>query len=449
MEQRFQRGIGSAVQRQPNRVALGGGVVAMLLLGFGPVCSLRAENWPHWRGPRMTGVSQEKNLPTRWSLTENVAWQLPLPGPAGSTPVVWDDRIYLTTAADNELFLCCVSTEGEQLWQRRLGGVNRSIRGDEGNLASPSPCTNGRNVWALVGDGALACFDRHGEPIWTVDLTSRYGALQLQFGYASTPVLDQGRLYLQWIHGDRDAATREARVICLDAATGAELWQQMRPSDAHEECEHSYASPTLYRDDQAAFLITHGADYVIGHALDDGRELWRCGGMNPPGNYHPTLRFVASPAVGDQLIVVPTAKGGPVLGLRPHGQGDITDSSTYVAWKYPDSTPDVPSPLIHDGLVYLCRENGNLLCLDANSAEEVYHERTVRDRHRASPVLADGLLYLTSRGGVVTVVRAGREFEIVAQNDVEEEIASSPVISDGTIYLRTFESLLAIRELDR
>ena len=449
MEQEFQRGVGSAALRQPSRIATCAGAAAMLLLGFGVAGSLRAENWPHWRGPRLTGVSEEKDLPTQWSPTENIAWKLPLPGPAGSTPVVWDDRIYLTTTDDDELFLCCVSTQGKQLWQRRLGGVNRSIRGDEGNLASPSPCTDGRNVWALVGNGALACFDRQGEQVWEVDLQSRYGRLQLQYGYTSTPVLDQGRLYLQWIHGDRDAATREAKVICLDGATGAELWQQMRPSDAHDECEHSYASPTLYRDEQGAFLITHGADYVVAHALDDGRELWRCGGMNSPGNYHPTLRFVASPAIGDQLIVVPTAKRGPVLGLRPHGRGDITDSSTYVAWRYPDSTPDVPSPLIHDGLVYLCRENGNLLCLDANSGAELYHERTVRDRHRASPVLADGKLYLTSRGGIVTVVRAGREFEILAQNDMQEEITASPVISNGTIYLRTFESLLAIRQLDR
>lgn len=446
MEREIQCGIRSVAPQKSSRFALAAGAVAMLLLGFGAPDSLQAENWPYWRGPRMTGVSSEQNLPTEWSLTENVAWRLPLPGPAGSTPVVWDDRIYFTTSVENELRVCCASIEGEMLWQRRLGGENDTFRADEGNLASPSPCTDGRYVWALVGDGTLGCFDREGKEVWVVDLTSRYGPLKIQFGYASTPVLDRGRLYLQWIHGDRDAATREARVICLDAATGAEIWEQMRPSDAHEECEHSYASPTIYRDDQSAFLITHGADYAVAHALDDGRELWRCGGMNPPGNYHPTLRFVASPAIGNQLIVVPTAKGGPVLGLRPRGQGDITDSPTHVAWRYPDSTPDVPSPLIHDGLVYLCRENGNLLCLDANSGEELYHERTVRDRHRASPVLADGKLYLTSRGGIVTVVRAGREFEILAQNDMEEEIAASPVIANGTIYLRTFESLLAIRD---
>jgi len=445
MERKIQSGIGSSAPPRSSRFVIIARAIVTLLLGIGAVCPLRAENWPAWRGPLLTGVSEEKDLPTKWSQTENIAWRLPLPGPAGSTPVVWDDRIYLTTAADNELRVYCVSTEGEELWHRRLGGANDTFRADEGNLASPSPSTDGQHVWALVGDGSLACFDNQGKEVWAVDLTSRYGPLKIQFGYASTPILDQGRLYLQWIHGDRDAATREARVICLDAATGNEVWVQMRPSDAHEECEHSYASPTIYRDAQTEYLITHGADYAIAHGLDDGRELWRCGGMNSPGNYHPTLRLVSSPAIGDQLIVVPTAKGGPIFGLRPYGQGDITDSSTHVAWRRPDDTPDVPSPLIHNGLVYLCRENGNLLCLDAKTGEELYHERTVRDRHRASPVLADGKLYLTSRGGVVTVVRAGREFEILAQNEVGEEIAASPVIANGTIYLRGFESLFAIR----
>jgi len=410
---------------------------------------LRAENWPQWRGPRLTGVSNESNVPTKWSASENIVWRLPLPGPAGATPVVWEDRIYLTTAADDQLQLWCISTAGKKLWQRPLDNSGSLLfRNDEGNLASPSPSTDGQHVWALVGTGKLTCFDRDGQKVWSVDLQERYGELQIQFGYASTPVLDGNRLYLQMIHGDGDPSTREALVVCLDAATGQALWKQPRPSDAHDECEHSYASPTIYRDARRSFLLTHGADYIVAHSLEDGQELWRCGGINSPGNYHSTLRLVASPAVGDNLIVVPTAKGGPVLGLRPDGRGDVTENSKIVAWKYPDHTPDVPSPLVYGGLVYLCRENGNLLCLDANTGEELYHKRTVRDRHRASPVLADGKLYLTSRGGVVTVIRAGRKFEILAKNDIEEEIAASPIISNGVLYLRTFESLLAIREGD-
>ncbi|MCA9230846.1 MAG: PQQ-binding-like beta-propeller repeat protein [Planctomycetales bacterium] len=407
-----------------------------------------ADNWPQWRGQRFTGISPENNLATRWSATENVAWRVDLPGQAGATPVVWDDRIYLTTANGKELQLWCFSTAGEKLWQRNLGAGDFKVRSDEGNMASPSPCTDGQHVWAMVGTGRLACFDRDGNDVWNLDVGDRYGEIKIAFGMSSTPVLDEGRLYLQLIHGDRNPATQEAVVVCLDASTGNEIWKQPRLSDAREECEHSYASPTLYRDAKHVFLITHGADYVVAHALDDGQELWRSGGLNPPGNYNETLRLVASPGVGDNLIVVPSAKGGPVYGIRPGGRGDISESKEFIAWRYPDKTPDVPSPLIHDGLVYLCRENGNLLCLNADTGEEYYHEKTVRDRHRASPVYADGKVYLTSRSGVVTVVRAGKEFEILAQNDLGEDISSSPVIADGTIYLRTFASLFAIRPGD-
>ena len=419
--------------------------VVCLLGQIGNNQLLFAENWPQWRGPHLTGASTETDIATRWSATENVAWRIDLPGHAGATPVVWEDRIFLTTANGENLELWCISTDGEKLWQRSLGSGDVSIRNDEGNLASPSPCTDGKNVWALIGNGMLSCFDRDGKEIWSFDVGQRYGKLKIAFGMASTPVLDEDRLYLQWIHGDRDPATQEARVVCLEGLTGKEIWQQTRKSDAREECEHSYASPTIYRDTQQAFLLSHGADYVVAHSLENGHELWRCGGLNPPGNYDETLRLVSSPAVGNNLIVVPSAKGGPVYGLRPGGQGDISESSEFVAWRYPDKTPDVPSPLIHDGLVYLCRENGNLICLDAETGEEYYHKKTVRDRHRASPVFADGKIYLTSRSGVVTVVRAGKRFEILAQNDLGEEMSSSPAISGGTIYLRTFSSLFAIR----
>ncbi len=421
-----------------------GCVIGLCCLGS----QLHAENWPQWRGPRLTGVSTETQIATKWSATENVVWRVALPGQAGATPVVWEDRIYLTTAHEQGLELWCISTAGKKLWQRSLGQGDVAMRSDEGNMASPSPCTDGQHVWALVGTGALACFDREGEKVWEFNIEDRYGEIKIQFGFTSTPLLDNGRLYLQMIHGDGEARTREALVVCLDAKTGREIWKRPRPSDAYAECEHSYASPTLYRDANHACLITHGADYVVAHSLEDGHELWRCGGLNPPGNYNETLRLVASPTVGENLIVVPSAKGGPVYGLRPGGQGDITDSKEFIAWRYPDKTPDVPSPLVHAGLVYLCRENGNLLCLDAETGEELYHEKTVRDRHRASPVLADGKIYLTSRSGNITVVRAGRKFQILAQNDVAEEIASSPVISEGTLYLRTFSSLYAIRDRD-
>jgi hypothetical protein len=234
-------------------------------------------------------------------------------------------------------------------------------------------------------------------------------------------------------------------LVALDKITGSEIWVHERLSDAHSECEHSYASPILYRDEKREFMIVHGADYVTGHRLNDGDEIWRCGGLNRKDRYNPAFRFVASPAAVPGLIVVPSAKNGPVLGLRPDATGFVTDQSNGQRWKRDQNTPDVPSPLIHDGLVYLCRENGVLICMDAETGEEFYQERTHNNRHRASPVYADGKVYLTSRDGVITVVKAGRKFEILAQNEIEEEIASSLAISNGTLYIRSFEALYAIR----
>ena len=143
--------------------------------------------------------------------------------------------------------------------------------------------------------------------------------------------------------------------------------------------------------------------------------------------------------------MIPTAKGQGVYAIRPDVEGDLTDNPQALLWKLDGDTPDVPSPLIHGGLVYLCRENGNLLCVDAESGDTVYHERTHRIRHRASPAYADGHVYLAARDGRVTVVKAGRKFEIVAENELGEELAASPVFSNGTLYVRTFNALWAIR----
>jgi outer membrane protein assembly factor BamB len=422
-----------------------------------PMSRLSADNWPAWRGPMLNGICQEDQLPIHWSDSKNIAWKAPLPGTAGSTPVIWGEQIFLTSASsqDNsqgDLLLLAFSTSGQPLWRDVLDSGNRALRGDEGNLASPSPSTDGKHVWALAGTGKLACYDTGGKREWMVDLGLRYGKLQINFGLASTPILHKGRLYLQLIHGDGDPATREARVVCLDAATGDQVWVQPRASDAADECEQAYATPTLYHDSRQWLLLTHGADYLLAHALSDGRELWRCGGINSPGNYHHTLRLVASPVANEQMIVVPTAKNGPVLAIRPappssdqQGSDSGPSNSHELLWTCPNSTPDIPSPLIKDGLVYLCRENGNLICLNAQTGHIVYQHRTVRDRHRASPVWADGKIYLTSRGGIITVIQAGVDFKILAQNDMGEEMTSSPAIADGTIYLRTFNSLIAVR----
>ncbi|MEX2171786.1 MAG: PQQ-binding-like beta-propeller repeat protein [Pirellulales bacterium] len=409
--------------------------------------SARSENWPQWRGPQSDGISSEKGIPTEWGREKNVVWRVALPGPAGATPVVWEDRIFLTTTEAAKVDMICISTDGKQLWRETIGEGSQNVREDEGNYASPSPATDGERVIGFMGTGDLACFDMDGKVVWRLDINEKYGPLNIQFGMASTPVLDNGRLYLQLIHGDGDPETEEARIVCLDAKTGNEIWQSKRLTNAKMECEHAYTSPFLYRFGDLEYLLTHGGDFTIAYDLGDGKELWRCGGMNPPapGGYHDTFRMVASPGISEDLIVIPTAKNGPVLGVRPDGSGDITESD-YFLWRMPQGTPDVSSPLILDGLVYLVGERGFLTCVDAKTGKEIYRERTIDARHRASPVYVDGKIIIPSRNGNIMVVAPGREFKVLAINDIEEEISASPVVSNGMLYLRTFDALYAIGE---
>ena len=422
---------------------------AVLTLGALLVTSsIQAQNWPQWRGPDNNGISSAKGLPTTWSKTENVAWRVELPGPGGATPCIWGDSAFVTSTSGDDLVLVAIDTKnGKVQWQTKISEGDKVVRGDEGNAASPSPSTDGKHVWVNFSNGALACVDFQGKIVWNISLQERFGQFKIAFGMTSTPILDGDRLYLQLIHGEGNAKTREATIACLDKATGKTIWKTGRPSEAHSENEHSYASPVLYRDKKQEFLLSHGADYIVAHDLKTGGELWRCGGLHPPAGYDPTLRFVSSPAVAPGIIIVPSAKRGITLALKPGGKGNLTEQTDFHQWKF-SITPDVPSPLILDGIVYLCRENGNLIALDQDSGEQFYEARTNRDRHRASPVYADGKIFLSGRNGMVSVCKPGKEFELLAQNSLEEPLSASPAIAGGRLYLRTFNALYAIEQLD-
>jgi outer membrane protein assembly factor BamB len=284
----------------------------------------------------------------------------------------------------------------------------------------------------------LACFDFDGKEVWKFNVQDRYGKFRIQHGMHTTPLLDGDRLYMQLIHSGA------ANVIALDKSNGKEIWKVERKSDGTGENEHSYASPTIWRKGKDAYLITHGNDYAIAHRLEDGSEIWRVGGLNPKDSYRQDLRFVASPVATPDLIVIPSAKNHGVVGLKPDAEGTVMLGSKHELWRLKDNTPDVPSPLVYDGLVYLCRENGLLICLDAKTGKEQYSQRLHAAIYRASPVVAGGNLYLTARDGVTTVVKAGPKFEKVAVNTLPDDIAASPAISNGRIYLHGFKTLYAI-----
>ncbi len=408
------------------------------------VAAARAENWPQWRGPNGDGISHEAGLPISWNSNRNIAWKLALPGMGSSTPIVWGDRIFLTSQDGPDLVLLCVGTDGKQRWKAVLGSGERVFRSDEANYASPSPCTDGKHVWAFLGTGDLGCFDFDGHPVWKFNVQDRYGQFSIMWGMHTSPLLYGDRLYLALLHSGG------SRVVALDKASGKEVWSISRPSDATNECEQSYASPCIWHKGSEAYLIVHGNDYATAHRLEDGHEIWRVGELNPKGeHYNRTLRFVASPVASADLIVVPTAKRGPVVGVKPTAIGLVTAGTPGELWRMPRNTPDVPSPLIHDGLVYLCGESGILYCLDAVTGKVYYSHRTHDQRHRASPVLGDGKLYLTARDGVVTVVQPGRAFKVLASNTLPDQFTASPAISNGRLYLRGFEYLWAIEQPSR
>jgi outer membrane protein assembly factor BamB len=398
-----------------------------------------AGNWTQWRGPNNDGICAEKNLPTEWSETKNVVWKFALPGAGGSTPTVHDKHIFLTTQADKTLVLLCVGTDGKEKWRRDLGSATAVARSDEGNGASPSPSTDGKLVYVFVGNGTFAAFDFAGDEVWRFDAQKRYGKFRIAFGMHSTPALYKGRLYFQLIHDGG------GQVICIDAKDGKEIWKVARKSDGTDENKHSYASAFVWNNGKDAYLVCHGNDYATAHQLSDGKEIWRLGGLNPRDTYNTTLRFVASPVCTPDLIVVPSAKEGPVVGLKPSARGMIHAGDEAEQWRMPRGTPDVPCPLVADGLVYLAGSGGGLTCLDAKTGKVYYARKpTHTHRHRASPVLADSKLYLTARDGVTTVVKPGKTFEKIATNKLPDEIAASPAIADGRIYLHGFKYLWAI-----
>lgn len=426
-----------------------------LLMGNAIATCGLTEDWPQWRGPRGDSISTEKGIATKWSPTENILWRCELPGPGGATPIAWKDRLYVTSSKGDDLVLMCIDAKtGKPVWEQQVGTGNQNARAGEGNSASPSPSTDGQHVYAFFSTGVMACYTMDGKKVWSFDANERFGKIDIQFGMSSTPYLHGDSLYMQLIHGamKRGDQTRTGKVIRLNKLTGETLWEVDRPTEAQFECKHSYASPFVYDDGKAQFLVVHGADCTTGHDLRDGKEIWRLGELNGPSLYNKgqaelTFRFVASPSVVPGAIIIPTCKAGPTVALRVNEnlKGQIAGNDKVVRWSFP-KTPDVAIPLVKDGLVYNLHNDGKFQCLDLESGQEYYIQRTHSAQHRSSPFFADGHIYLCNRDGICTVMKEGKEFSVVATNDLGESITASPIASNGVLYLRTYQALYAIKQ---
>jgi outer membrane protein assembly factor BamB len=412
-------------------------VVGVAALAVTPVLA----DWPQWRGPSLNGVSQEVGLPVTWTTTEGVAWKLPMPARSGSTPIIWGDLIFLNVAtaqSTGDLELWAVDrNKKDVIWKRPLAGGNNQQR--KQNMSSPSPVTDGKRVWAMSGVGVLKAFDFAGTEIWSRDIQQDHGRFGLNWGYASSPLLHEGALYVPVLHGMK--TDDPSYVLKIDGATGKTMWHVERPTDAIRESPDAYTTPALLQYDGKTEIVITGGDVVTGHDPATGKELWRADGLNPDNN--PAYRIVSSPIIAGNLIIAPTRER-PILAIRPGGRGDVT--ATHIEWSFAQRGPDVPSPVSDGTYIYLVTDNGIVWCLEQKTGKVVYGpERLANDLYSASPVIADGKIYVTSENqGITSVYRTGPKFELLAQNSFDDYTLSSVAISQGQLFIRTQSALWAI-----
>ncbi len=416
--------------------------IVAVVLAAATQAALRADNWPQWRGPTLNGVSAEKNLPLKWTHTENITWKVALPAWSGSTPIVWGDRLFLNVADDlkvaqgNNLHLWCVDrTKGTLIWQRPLGSGNHQER--KQNMSTPSPVADGTGVWVMTGTGILKAFDFEGHERWQRDIQKDYGRFGLNWGYGSSPLLHEDSLYVQVLHGMH--TDDPSYLLRIDKATGRTVWKVNRPTRARMESPDAYTTPALLRYGNHTEIVVTGGDVVTGHDPATGTELWRADGLNPDNDAN--YRIVASPVTHGDLIIAPTRER-PMLALKAGGRGDV--SRSHVLWTFAHG-PDVPTPVTDGTYVYVVNDRGISFCLDARSGKELYGRQRLRPgTYSASPVLADGKIYITNEDGLTSVVKAGPAFEVLAENDLNDYTLSSPAISDGQIFIRTAKALWCI-----
>ncbi|HEY3039468.1 MAG TPA: PQQ-binding-like beta-propeller repeat protein [Pyrinomonadaceae bacterium] len=397
---------------------------------------IHAENWPQWRGPNLNGVSGEKNLPWRWTAEENITWKLALPSWSGSTPIIWNDRIFLNVADGNDLYLWSVDrAKGDLVWKRLLGSGNVKMR--KQNMSSPSPVTDGKSVFVMTGTGILKGFDFDGKELWARDIQKDYGAFGLNWGYASSPLLHDDSLYVQVLHGMK--TDDPSYILRIDKKTGKTQWKVERSTAAIRESPDAYTTPGLLRYGKTVEIVITGGDCVTGHDPATGRELWRANGLNPDND--PSYRIVASPVIFNDIIYAPT-RVRPLLALKAGGRGDITTS--HLLWSTANG-PDVPTPVTDGKYFYIVNDRGIVWCLDAKTGTEIYGPQRIKSgTYSSSPVLADDKIYVTSEDGLTTVVKAGPKFEVLAENAFNDYCLSSPAISNGQIFIRTAQHLYCI-----
>ncbi|MCZ6834046.1 MAG: PQQ-binding-like beta-propeller repeat protein [Acidobacteria bacterium] len=422
-----------------------------------------AGNWPSFRGNHAAGVRDGMNLPTAWDVAggENIRWVAEIPGLAHSSPVVWRDLIFVTTAvssrgeadfkeglygsgeASNDRtsqswkILALDKRSGVIRWERTAHeGEPRDKRHIKATYANSTPATDGKRVVAFFGSEGVFAWDMSGKLLWSRSLgrldAGAYDAPDYEWGTASSPIIDQDRVIVQCdVQG-------ESFIIALDAATGKTLWRTPRDEPP------SWGTPTVY-DGKRREIIANGSNFIRGYDPATGKELWRLGGSS--------MITAPTPVIAGDLIVVASGRRPekPIFVLKPGATGDITlkdgqTKSPWVVWSLQRAGPYMPTPLAYRGILYVLQNQGILDAYDLNSGEALYRQRIEHSGggFSASPVAADGRLYLPAEDGQVFVVRAGATFHLLGTHDMGERLMATPALSEEMLLVRGTSHLFAV-----
>jgi outer membrane protein assembly factor BamB len=394
-----------------------------------PVEGEGARYWTRWRGPSGQGHAISPDYVDRWSDTTNVKWKVPVPGLGHSSPIVWKDHIFLTTAETGGTQLSMIAfrrTDGSRLWQTPIPSSGVEHIYPKNSHASATATTDGTLVYASFGTHGLAAFDFSGKLVWH----NKLGDLSNYHGSAGSPVLYKDRLFLYQDHDGTPSLG--SFVAAFDARTGKTLWRTNRIQSV------GWGTPVVIRVADHDELIVSSQRRVQAYDPDTGRDLWTVRGT--------TFEVIPTPVVGHGLVFCSSGRAGPTLAIRPGGQGDVT--ATHVAWSAAKGSPFVPSGLIHGEHLYLVNDMQSILtAYEAATGKVVFQDRLGEPRAEgfsSSPIAVGDKLFFTNDMGETFVVAAGAEFKLLHVNRLNAQVLASPALVDGTWYWRTNKELIAI-----
>ena len=411
-------------------------VVSQIILLPGLVT--HAENWPGWRGPRGDGSSRESAVPTRWNATtgENVLWKTELPGTGHSSPVVWNDAVFLTAcdeADGSRLLVRMNASTGKLIWKQRVIQAPLEKRHTLNSYASGTPVTDGSLIYVTFleadfsssrevtpGDLVVTAYDFDGHQKWTV----KPGRFSSVHGFCSSPILFEDKAI---VNGDHDG---KGYLVALSRQTGATIWRTARPNQTR-----SYVTPIIRDIGGRTQLMLSGSKCVASYDPRTGSQLWYIDG--------PTEQFVASPVENGKLLLL--TAGFPdhhIIALKPDGSGTLDEGA--IVWRTTKNCSYVPSPVICGKYFLVVSDNGIASCYDSNEGTLHWTKRLDTMNHSASLITAGGLVYFLADNGVMRIVRPGPSFELVAENLLGEDCFASPAVSNGRLYVRGRTSMFCI-----